>query len=133
MKNPDPRRVYQQVVLRLAEKINSGEIPDGSLLPSARQLMEMFGVSRTAVREAMAALQGSGLIAVRPNRRALVTRLNSMARTPYSASDPEHERMLLEVDMSRERRKQVIDQAAACVILQSFLDHGDWTRAGSEK
>ena len=41
----------------------------------------------------------------------------------------EAERGLIVVDMSRARRKQVIDQAAAVLILQSFLDHGDWTRA----
>ena len=38
--------------------------------------------------------------------------------------------MLIGQGVSRERRKQVIDQAAAAVILQSFLDHGDWTRDG---
>ena len=34
------------------------------------------------------------------------------------------EQQLLAVDMSRARRKQVIDQQAAVVILQSYLDHG---------
>lgn len=32
-------------------------------------------------------------------------------------------RQLIETGMSRERRRQVIDQAAAVLILQSFLDH----------
>jgi putative Holliday junction resolvase len=43
-------------------------------------------------------------------------------------SSVEAEERLLEADVSRDRRKQVIDQAAAVVILQSFLDHGDWTK-----
>ena len=47
-------------------------------------------------------------------------------------SSVEAERMLVGLDVSRARRKQVIDQAAAAVILQSFLDHGDWTRDGKE-
>ena len=47
-------------------------------------------------------------------------------------SSVEADRMLIGQGMSRERRKQVIDQAAAAVILQSFLDHGDWTRDGKE-
>ena len=34
------------------------------------------------------------------------------------------EQQLLAVDMSRNRRKQVIDQQAAVVILQTYLDHG---------
>ncbi|MCO4745070.1 MAG: Holliday junction resolvase RuvX [Proteobacteria bacterium] len=43
-------------------------------------------------------------------------------------SSVEAERWLLEADLSRSRRKQVIDQAAAIVILRSYLDHGDWTQ-----
>jgi len=39
------------------------------------------------------------------------------------------ERVLLEADLSRRRRKQVIDRAAAAVILQGWLDH---RRAGSD-
>lgn len=32
------------------------------------------------------------------------------------------ERMLIEADVRREKRKQVIDKIAACIILQSYLD-----------
>lgn len=42
-------------------------------------------------------------------------------------SSVEAERQLLATGMSRQRRKKVIDQAAAVVILQSYLDHGDWS------
>jgi putative Holliday junction resolvase len=41
----------------------------------------------------------------------------------YTSVDAE--KQLIEVNMSRRRRKQVIDQQAAVLILQSFLDHGD--------
>ncbi|MCB9743428.1 MAG: Holliday junction resolvase RuvX [Alphaproteobacteria bacterium] len=40
-------------------------------------------------------------------------------------SSVEAERYLLEMDLSRAKRKQVIDQAAAVVILQSWLEHGE--------
>jgi len=43
-------------------------------------------------------------------------------------SSVEAERALVESDLSRKRRKGVIDQAAAILILQSWLDHGDWSR-----
>ncbi len=33
------------------------------------------------------------------------------------------ERQLIEARVSRQRRKEIIDQQAACIILQSFLDH----------
>jgi len=44
-------------------------------------------------------------------------------------SSVEAEEALLRLDLSRKKRKQVIDQAAAILILQSWLDHGDWTQA----
>ena len=43
----------------------------------------------------------------------------------------EAERLLIRADVSRRRRKQVIDQAAAVLILESWLAHGDWTQAGT--
>ena len=42
-------------------------------------------------------------------------------------SSVEAERALIEADLSRKKRKTVIDQAAAVLILRSFLDHGDWS------
>lgn len=43
----------------------------------------------------------------------------------YSSVDAED--LLIEMDLSRKKRKQVIDQLAAVLILQSWLDHGDWS------
>ncbi len=44
-------------------------------------------------------------------------------------SSAEAEEALIQADVSRKRRKEIIDQAAALLILQSWLDHGDWTQA----
>ncbi len=41
-------------------------------------------------------------------------------------SSVEAERRLIEANLSRAHRKSVIDQAAAVVILQSWLDHGEF-------
>jgi putative Holliday junction resolvase len=43
----------------------------------------------------------------------------------YSSVDAEE--VLVAADLSRKRRKQVIDQTAAVFILQSYLNHGDWS------
>lgn len=40
-------------------------------------------------------------------------------------SSVEAERQLLSANVSRQRREEVIDQAAAAVILRAWLDHGD--------
>jgi len=37
------------------------------------------------------------------------------------------ERLLIQADVSRRRRRQVVDQLAAVLILQSFLDHREQT------
>lgn len=38
------------------------------------------------------------------------------------------EEILVRLDVSRRKRKEVIDQVAAVLILQSWLDHGDWSQ-----
>lgn len=42
-------------------------------------------------------------------------------------------RTLLEADVSRSKRRQVVDKLAACYILQSFLDSGGWKPEIHEK
>jgi len=42
------------------------------------------------------------------------------------------ERVLIEADLSRARRRKVIDKTAAVVILQHFLDAGGRTAAGDD-
>ena len=44
----------------------------------------------------------------------------------YSSLDAD--RVLVEADFSRKKRKKGIDQAAAILILQSWLEHGNWSQ-----
>jgi putative Holliday junction resolvase len=39
----------------------------------------------------------------------------------------EAEEALIEADISRKKRKEVIDQVAAVLILRSYLDYGNWS------
>ncbi|MFY0597842.1 MAG: FCD domain-containing protein [Cognatishimia sp.] len=68
----DKGRAADLVVQRLAQKIQTGELPDGQPLPPERNLMEEFGISRTVVREAVVALSNKGLIEARPRHRPVV-------------------------------------------------------------
>ncbi|MGH2615809.1 MAG: FadR/GntR family transcriptional regulator [Thermomicrobiales bacterium] len=54
-----------EVARRLVDYLLSGGIEPGGRMPSERQLAEAFGVGRSAVREAIAALTLIGLIEVR--------------------------------------------------------------------
>lgn len=77
-----PLRQQVEAVLRRA-------IIDGRLAPlqrlTERELMEMTGVSRTLVREALRQLESEGLIAVIPNKGAVVRELTAAeARDLYA-------------------------------------------------
>lgn len=61
------RRRYspaEAVADRLRERILSGEVPDGGMLPKLEQLTEEFGVSLASVREACRILETEGLLSV---------------------------------------------------------------------
>ena len=62
-----------KVVEAIAEKIGSGELKPGDRLPSERELALQLGVSRPAVREAIAALQFAGLVESRVGDGTYVT------------------------------------------------------------
>lgn len=51
---------------KIARKILMGEYPPESILPGELELGEMFGVSRTAVREAIKMLSAKGMLLPRP-------------------------------------------------------------------
>ncbi|WP_370263012.1 FadR/GntR family transcriptional regulator [Limnobacter sp.] len=55
----------EQVYARLRDRILSRSWPEGTELPSERQLAETFGVNRGAVREAIKRLQQASLVRVR--------------------------------------------------------------------
>ena len=66
------RKIYQEVLDRLMERIRSGFIPPGAQLPSERELMEEYGVGRPAVREALQTLERSGIVEIFHGERARV-------------------------------------------------------------
>ncbi|MDS0859225.1 FCD domain-containing protein [Burkholderia pseudomultivorans] len=60
------RDLHGQTAFRLATAILRGDYPPESLLPREPELMEMFGVSRTVLREALRTLTSKGLVESRP-------------------------------------------------------------------
>lgn len=61
-----------QLVAALRARIEAGEFPPGSKLPSEQELIGAFGVSRTVVREAISNLKAGGLVATRQGVGAFV-------------------------------------------------------------
>ena len=58
-------RVAEVVAGVLRERIVSGDLGDGDLLPKQDELIEEFGISRPTLREALRVLETEGLITVR--------------------------------------------------------------------
>ena len=54
--------LYTQVKDRLKELIQSGAYPEGSKLPSEKELCEKYHVSRITVRKAIEQLESNGMI-----------------------------------------------------------------------
>ncbi|MBT9239790.1 FadR/GntR family transcriptional regulator [Vibrio splendidus] len=60
------RSLHVQVAREIARGILSGDLPQGSIIPGEMALCEQFGISRTALREAVKLLTSKGLLESRP-------------------------------------------------------------------
>ena len=65
-------RAADSVVHSIQQAIQSGVVKDGAPLPTERDLMKKFDVSRTVIREAIEILSAHGLIQKRPRYRPVV-------------------------------------------------------------
>ena len=65
----------QALISRLTSEITSGRFGPGDRLPTEQQITTATGVSRTVVREAVAALKGLGLVETKQGVGAFVSRL----------------------------------------------------------
>lgn len=72
-------RLYEQIVRQFEELILSGKLKPGDQLLSERELAQQFGVSRTAVREAIKALHEKGLVEAYSGKGTFITNATSQA------------------------------------------------------
>ena len=80
------RNLTNEVVERIAGQIRKGRFAPGARLPTEQELMTAMGVSRTVVREAVAALRADGLVTTRQGSGAFVA--GDSSRVPFRI-DPE--------------------------------------------
>lgn len=78
------RSLHVQVAREIARGILSGELQQGSLIPGETVLCGQFGISRTALREAVKLLTSKGLLESRPK---IGTRV--VDRTYWNFLDPQ--------------------------------------------
>jgi GntR family transcriptional repressor for pyruvate dehydrogenase complex len=72
-------RLYEQIVQQIEDSILKGDLKPGDQLPAERELAQRFGVSRTAVREAVKALREKGLVEAYSGRGTFITDGTSQA------------------------------------------------------
>ncbi len=107
-------RVSVHIAHELAAEIKTGQMPEGSRLPSERSLVTRFGASRMSVREALLSLQSAGLIVVQDRTRAIVRKpsaqsllhplagaVQSLLATPGGMLDFQEARILFECGLAR--------------------------------
>jgi DNA-binding FadR family transcriptional regulator len=83
-----PRQsLTSQLVASVTERIQSGRYRRGDQLPTEKDMIEEFGVSRTVVREAIAALRADGLVQPRQGSGVVVLDFEPQATfTPLTGS-----------------------------------------------
>ncbi|CAN5543416.1 FadR/GntR family transcriptional regulator [soil metagenome] len=67
-----PSNLAERVMARLGADIRGGRLAPGARLPTEQELTSTMGVSRTVVREAVAALRANGLVVTRRGSGAYV-------------------------------------------------------------
>lgn len=60
-----PKKLYENIVEQLMQRIQSGELQPGMRLPAERVLEKEYGVSRPVVREAFRAMEQMGCVETR--------------------------------------------------------------------
>ncbi len=87
-----PRRLTAELVARLTADITSGKLAPGSRLPTEQEMIAATGVSRTVIREAVAALRADRLVITRQGVGAFVAdRVRRPFRVDFDEHSPLHE------------------------------------------
>lgn len=69
-----PLPPYRQIAAILRRRIESGQYPPDTRVPTESELVEAFEVARTTARRAIAVLREEGLIYTVPQRGSYVAR-----------------------------------------------------------
>src|SRR5262244_2394712 len=114
------RSLAHALVERLSAEIVSGRLAPGAQLPTEQELIASAGVSRTVVREAIAALRAEGLVVTRQGAGAFVA---EGSRRPFRI-DPADLGSLGEVLAVMELRTG-IEVAAAHAAIGRAIERGE--------
>ncbi len=103
----------------LRKAIASGQYPPGSRLPSEAQLTEAHGVSRTVVREAIAALRADRLVEARQGAGVFVLEADAPGPTPLFLKSIDHDRVSSMIELLELRTAVEVEAAGLAALRRS--------------
>lgn len=71
------KKVSESVTEQIEQMIEAGTFLPGEKLPSVRELCDMFGVGRSAVRDAITTLKGKGAVTVKQGEGTYICKFDS--------------------------------------------------------
>ena len=133
-------KLYEEISKQIISLINSGELKPGDKLPPERSLAEQLNVSRTAIREALRALESMGYIESKVGGGTFVREISlENIISPVSAMFQQDEsllkdliavRLLLETEMASLAAKHITPEKAmkieeAIVLMRKEVAKGE--------
>ena len=115
------KKLYEQVLERIKGMIAQGTYQKGDMLPSEKELMEMMGVSRITVRQALRLLSEAGFIETRKGKGSFIL-IDHTQLTPELSTMRDYRRGFLESTDARILLEPAIAQKAASVATQEEMD-----------
>jgi DNA-binding GntR family transcriptional regulator len=85
---------YRKIADHLRERITSGDLEPGALLPTQQELSEQFGVARMTTRQALAQLVNEGLISSHQGKGMIVRGRRRMVYRPQKEYEPRKSRTM---------------------------------------
>ena len=107
--------IYRQIFDQIVERIQSGDIPEGTTLPSIRGLAKELGISVITTTRAYNELEGEGYIVSRQGKGSIVLgKNNSVVKSQYRRRMEESLELLIEnaryLEMSEEEIVKCVEE-----------------------
>lgn len=115
------KKLYEQVLERIKGMIAQGTYQKGDMLPSEKELMEMMGVSRITVREALRLLSEAGFIETRKGKGSFIL-IDHTQLIPELTAMKDYRQGFLNSTDARILLEPAIAQKAALVAAREEVD-----------
>ncbi len=134
------KKIYEEIVDQIKDKICRGELSPGDKLVAERDMAVQMKVGRSAVREAFRSLEAMGIIEIRPGEGTFIRRtstdsfLETLTLILMTEKDTVKEllelRKILEVEGAglaalRQVGRDLVNMEAALALMEADLDSGN--------